>query len=111
MSLPTTQKAAVKVGLGDASTTEVKQIPVPEPSPDQILVKINYSGLCATDKSLIYDEWETSGIKQMPCTQGIAGHEGAGTVVAVGSNGMLFTISPLLLYLLPAVTRSPRGDT
>ena len=90
MSLPKTQKAAAKVGSGDASTTVIKELPVPEPSPDQILVKIAYSGLCATDKSLIFDEWEASGIAQLPCTHGVAGHEGAGTVVAVGSNGMPF---------------------
>lgn len=88
MPLPKTQKAAVKVGEGGTSKTEIRELPVPEPSPDQILVKINYSGLCASDKSLILDEWESQGIKQMPCTQGIAGHEGAGTVVAIGSNGM-----------------------
>lgn len=87
MSLPATQKAAVKVGHGDASRTEIKEIPVPEISPDQILVKINYSGFCATDKSLLLDEFEATGIVQQPCTQGVAGHEGAGTVVSVGSNG------------------------
>lgn len=88
MAIPTTQKAAVKVGKGDSSRIEVKEIPVPEPSPDQILVKVNYSGLCASDKSLLLDEWESTGLLQQPCTHGIAGHEGAGTVVAVGSNGM-----------------------
>ncbi|KAF9737706.1 hypothetical protein PMIN06_002329 [Paraphaeosphaeria minitans] len=86
MPLPSTQKAAVKVGTGDASRTEIREVPVPEPSPDQILVKINYSGLCASDKSLLLDEWESTGLLQQPCTQGIAGHEGAGTVVKVGSN-------------------------
>jgi propanol-preferring alcohol dehydrogenase len=93
-SLPSTQKAAVKVGTGETARTEIKEIPVPEPSPDQILVKINYSGLCASDKSLLLDEWESIGVKQQPCTQGIAGHEGAGVVVAVGSNGVLISLFP-----------------
>ncbi|KAJ4294043.1 hypothetical protein N0V90_007732 [Kalmusia sp. IMI 367209] len=70
MSLPKTQKAAVKVGQGEASKIEVKEIPVPEPSPDQILVKINYSGLCASDKSLILDEWESTGLVQQPFAVG-----------------------------------------
>lgn len=86
MSLPKTQKAAVKVGQGDASKVEVKEIPVPSPNSDQILVKINYSGLCASDKSLLHDEWSSTGLTQLPVTQGIAGHEGAGTVVAIGSD-------------------------
>jgi propanol-preferring alcohol dehydrogenase len=83
MEIPKTQRAAVKQGTGDSSTIVIKEIPVPEPSPDQILVKINYSGLCASDKSLLHDEWS---FKMSDCTAGIAGHEGAGTVVAVGSN-------------------------
>lgn len=85
MGLPSTQKAAVKKGSGDTATVEVKSLDVPTPAPDQILVKINYSGLCASDKSLLHDEWGASGVAMQPQTQGIAGHEGAGTVVAVGS--------------------------
>jgi hypothetical protein len=81
MELPKTQRAAIKQGTGDSSTIVIKEIPVPEPSPDQILVKINYSGFCASDKSLLHDEWS---FKMADCASGIAGHEGAGTVVAVG---------------------------
>jgi threonine dehydrogenase-like Zn-dependent dehydrogenase len=107
MSLPASQKAAVKVGKGETSRTEIKELPVPEPAPDQILVKVNYSGLCASDKSLLLDEWEGSGLVQQPCTQGIAGHEGAGTVVAVGRDGMT---SPLSLQPSTAAanTRTPQ---
>lgn len=83
MELPKTQKAAIKQGSGDSATIAIKEIAVPEPSPDQILVKINYSGLCASDKSLLHDEWS---FRMADCTNGIAGHEGAGNVVAVGSN-------------------------
>jgi propanol-preferring alcohol dehydrogenase len=49
----------------------------------QILVKINWTGLCASDKSLLHDEWAAFGVKMMDATKGIAGHEGAGEVVAV----------------------------
>jgi len=83
MQLPKTQKAAIKQGTGDNATITIKEIPVPEPAPNQILVKINYSGLCASDKSLLHDEWD---FKMAECTEGIAGHEGAGIVVAVGAN-------------------------
>lgn len=44
------------------------------------------SGLCASDKSLIHDEWADFGVSMHPETKGIAGHEGAGVVVKVGSN-------------------------
>ncbi|THW68336.1 alcohol dehydrogenase [Aureobasidium pullulans] len=83
MGLPTSQKAAVKQGEGKSSTAPVKDISVPEPAPGQILVKINWTGLCGSDKSLIYDEWATQGLRMTPDTHGIAGHEGAGEVVAV----------------------------
>ncbi|CAD0082996.1 unnamed protein product [Aureobasidium vineae] len=83
MGLPTSQKAAVKQGEGKSSTAPVQDVPVNEPGPGQILVKINWTGLCGSDKSLIYDEWATQGLKMTPDTHGIAGHEGAGEVVAV----------------------------
>lgn len=81
--IPTSQKAAIKSGSGDNSTTSVKDVSVQELQPGQILVKINYTGLCASDKSLIYDEWSAGGLLMQPATNGIAGHEGAGIVVKV----------------------------
>lgn len=82
-SIPKTQKAAVKSGSGESTRTDVKEIPVPDLQPGQILVKIAYSGLCASDKSLLFDEWTAGGLVMQPQTNGIAGHEGAGTVVQV----------------------------
>ncbi|KAF2710853.1 GroES-like protein [Pleomassaria siparia CBS 279.74] len=86
MPLPTTQTAAIKTGSGDTAKTELQSIPIPQPGPSQILVKINYSGLCASDKSLLRDEWTFSGVTMQPQTHGIVGHEGAGVVVTVGSD-------------------------
>ncbi len=48
------------------------------------MVKINWTGLCASDKSLLYDEWAAFGVTMAESAKGIAGHEGAGTVVAIG---------------------------
>ena len=81
--IPKTQKAAVKVGSGETSTVEIKDVPVPEPGPGQILVKINYNRLCSSDKSFIQDEWGAAGMLMRDSAQGIAGHEGAGIVVRV----------------------------
>lgn len=63
----------------------MKTIDVPKPGPGQILVKINWTGLCASDKSLLYDEWSSFGLSMQPATMNIAGHEGAGTVAAIGA--------------------------
>lgn len=84
MGLPQTQSASIKQGTGPSSTAPVREIPVPQsPGPGQILVRITWTGLCASDKSLIHDDWASMGIAMKDEAQGIAGHEGAGTVVAV----------------------------
>lgn len=85
-NIPQEQNAAVRVGAGDAAKAPVKQVPVDQPGPGQILVKINWSGLCASDKSLLRDEWASFGVAMAEATKGIVGHEGAGRVVAVGSD-------------------------
>jgi propanol-preferring alcohol dehydrogenase len=50
-------------------------------NPGQILVKINWTGLCASDKSLLHDEWAAFGAVMADSACGVAGHEGAGEVV------------------------------
>ncbi|CZR40510.1 uncharacterized protein FPRO_05410 [Fusarium proliferatum ET1] len=87
--IPQTQQAAVRDGSGPGAKVFVKTIPVPRPASHQILVKINWSGLCASDKCLLRDEWASyDGMMppMAPSSLGIAGHEGAGVVVAVGDD-------------------------
>ena len=85
VDIPKQQRAAVRSGAGEDATAPVKNIDVKQPGQGQILVKINWTGLCASDKSLIHDEWKDFGVAMKDETEGIAGHEGAGVVVAVGS--------------------------
>ncbi|EMC95727.1 hypothetical protein BAUCODRAFT_71132 [Baudoinia panamericana UAMH 10762] len=82
-NIPKEQSAAVKQGEGHDATAPVQKIAVPEPGPGQIMVKINWTGLCASDKSLIHDEWAAFGLAMTEAAKGIAGHEGAGEVVAI----------------------------
>ncbi|KAJ9640834.1 hypothetical protein H2204_003123 [Knufia peltigerae] len=84
LDIPHQQRAAVRQGEGETTKTVVKNIDVPQPGPGQILVKVKWTGVCASDKSLLHDEWKPFGVSMMPQTNGIAGHEGAGEVVAVG---------------------------
>jgi hypothetical protein len=63
-----------------------KKLDVPSPAPGQILVKINWSGLCASDKPLIHDKWAAFGTSMIEAAKCIDGHEGAGIVVAVGDD-------------------------
>ncbi|KAK3080947.1 hypothetical protein LTS18_011680 [Coniosporium uncinatum] len=86
MTIPQTQNAAVRQGSGESASAPLKQVDVSSPQPHEILVKINWTGLCASDKSLIHDEWAGFGVAMQDGTKGICGHEGAGVVVAVGDN-------------------------
>lgn len=56
-----------------------KQIPVPKPGPDEILIKIAYTGVCHTDLHAFKGDWPLE--RKLPL---VGGHEGSGIVVARG---------------------------
>lgn len=90
MEIPKFQKAAVTEHPGtDNWHAVIKTIPVPTPKDDEILVKINWSGLCHTDVHLMKGDWGASGL-QMQVK--VSGHEGAGIVVDVGRNVKQFKV-------------------
>lgn len=70
-------KAAVVPALG--AHLEIRDLPVPEPGPGQVAVKIEASGLCHTDIHAARGDWPVK-----PKIPLVPGHEGVGTVVAVG---------------------------
>ena len=56
----------------------IEDIPIPEPGPNEILVKIDYSAICGTDvHAFLYD---------IAPPGSVLGHEFSGRVVAVGQN-------------------------
>jgi alcohol dehydrogenase len=69
-------RAAVVPAVG--ARWEVREVPVPEPGPDQVLIRIHASGLCYTDVHITQGRLPTD----FPRT---LGHEPVGEVVAVGS--------------------------
>lgn len=69
-------KAAVLEGVKEL---EVKDVPVPEPKADEVLIKVNCCGLCGTDMKL----WTGQYSANMPV---ILGHEYAGEIVKVGED-------------------------
>lgn len=81
VKIPATQKAAVKAGL----TAPITEVPVQKLKPGQMLVKINWTGLCHSDIAFLRDYWPDSPVQTLVKTMalGITGHEGAGTVVAL----------------------------
>ncbi|MHC4716482.1 MAG: alcohol dehydrogenase catalytic domain-containing protein, partial [Planctomycetota bacterium] len=72
----TTMKAAVF--LGDR-TMEIREVPIPQPGPGQVLLRVLACGVCGTDNH-IYEGELTEGV--VPPV--VLGHEIAATVEAVG---------------------------
>jgi len=58
----------------------IDEVPVPEVGQGQILVKIEASGVCHTDLHAADGDWPVK-----PSPPFIPGHEGVGTVAAVGA--------------------------
>lgn len=70
-------KAAVVPAF--ASPLEIRDLPVPEPGPGQILVRLEASGLCHTDIHAANGDWPVK--PKMPL---VPGHEGVGTIESIG---------------------------
>lgn len=75
-----TMKAAVMEGIGKMGYT---QRPIPTPKDDEVLVKLEYVGICGSDMHY----YETGAIGDYVVKPPfVLGHEPGGTVVEVGSN-------------------------
>ncbi len=70
-------KAAVVTELG--RPLSVREVPVPEPGPGQVLVRIEASGLCHTDIHAAEGDWPVK-----PTPPFIPGHEGVGIIERLG---------------------------
>ena len=74
--------AAVVPKLG--GRLEIRDLPVPEPGPGQVLVRIVSSGLCHTDIHAAQGDWPVK-----PTPPFIPGHEGVGIVEKAGPGATL----------------------
>jgi alcohol dehydrogenase, propanol-preferring len=72
-----TMKAAVVRELGKPLTIE--EVPIPQPTDDQILVRLAATGICHTDLHAVNGDWPVK-----PKPPFIPGHECVGSVVAMG---------------------------
>ena len=72
-----TMRAAVVTGFGDP--LQLLDLPIPEPGPGEVLVRIETSGLCHTDIHAANGDWPVR-----PTPPFTPGHEGVGHVAAVG---------------------------
>jgi len=69
---------------------ELREYPLPEPAPGCVLVKMELSGICGTDKHAYQGyitQYAGTGVpKQLPLPI-IQGHENIGTIAAIGGDG------------------------
>nr|AAP51047.1 alcohol dehydrogenase 2 [Lachancea kluyveri] len=77
--IPETQKAVIFYENG--GELQYKDIPVPKPKSNEILINVKYSGVCHTDLHAWKGDWPLP--TKLPL---VGGHEGAGVVVAIGEN-------------------------
>ena len=72
----------MKAGVVTSFTSplEIQDIPVPQPGPGQVLVRIQACGLCHTDIHAARGDWPVK-----PTPPFTPGHEGVGLVEALGA--------------------------
>src|SRR5262245_37460679 len=79
-------KAIVKAAPGKGMV--IRDVPVPEVGPTEVLIRVHAAGICGTDAHIYnWDPWAQGRIKP-PL---IVGHEFAGEIVSLGSHVTGFT--------------------
>lgn len=72
-------RAAVVTGPGEV---RIEEVSMPQPGPDQVRIRLEGSGVCASNLT----PWAGAEWMTFPTEPGDLGHEGWGTVDAIGSN-------------------------
>lgn len=83
MAVQETMRAAVLNGIGDLELTD---LPVPEPEPGEVLVRVRSCGVCGTDLHIRDHGWEGA---EYPF---VLGHEWTGEVVELGPDTYAFDV-------------------
>jgi len=65
---------------------EIREYPLPEPAPGFVLVRMEMSGICGTDKHTFQGYTTQYGDRRLEFPI-IQGHENVGTIAAIGGNG------------------------
>jgi len=73
-------KAVVKFDLKDGAT-ELREVPVPQIGPDDVLVRVEYAGICGSDPHIHHNE-----VNYKINVPVILGHEFSGVIEEVGRN-------------------------
>ncbi len=84
MKVPTTMRAMVLQAPGQPLV--LKELPIPIPDRDQVLIKVNACGVCRTDLHVVDGELPDPKLPIIP------GHEIVGSVVRAGENAKSFAV-------------------
>ena len=82
MAIPPVMKAAAISRFGPPSVITVRERAVPSPGPHEVLLRVDTAGVGSWDPSIRDGSWRRPGRTKFPL---VLGTEGAGTVVAKGS--------------------------
>ena len=79
-------KTALAATLVKPGQYEIREYPLPEPAPGCVLIKMEMSGICGTDKHTFQGHTTQYGNRalEFPIIQG---HENVGTIEAIGGDG------------------------
>ena len=71
----------------------LEEVPVPEPGPDEVLIRVHTTGICGTDVHIYeWDEWARATVPT-PMT---VGHEFSGHIESIGQNVSGFVVGELV---------------
>lgn len=84
------QKDMLAAYTVDNRQMELRRIPVPQPGPGELLIRIRHVGVCGSDLHAFMAEGAR--YKALPQGGFILGHEGAGEVVALGEGVQGFAV-------------------
>ena len=76
-----TMRALVK--YPDEKGLRLSEVPVPEPGPEEILIRVHATGICGTDLHIF--EWNRWASENVPAPMTV-GHEFSGTIETLGSS-------------------------
>lgn len=99
-------KTMLAAYLPGNSTVDLREVAVPTPGINQVLIKMKSSGICGSDVHYIYHQHRaTAAAPDKPLYQGfINGHEPCGQIVAMGQGCRHFKEGDrVLVYHIPAV--------
>jgi NADPH2:quinone reductase len=81
-ALPEVMRAAAIDRFGPPSVLSIHELPVPQPSPREVLIALEWAGVGSWDASIRDGSWKVGGKRRFPLVPGV---DGAGRVVATGA--------------------------